>query len=173
MVVVRCSNKLSSDVTRFLELSDTPDTYEAQAGKYVVVNNTETGVEFVNISGLNLDFLDDQTVYTCSNIVEVNDLVHVNDPFTAVQADKSNLVELPILGAVVAKPTATSCIIQTLGYLDNFTGLNTGETYFLDSSGKITNVPTTTTGEALYPVGVAKSETRLELRIDSDYTIRS
>ena len=173
MPIVRCSNRLSADVSKFIKLSDTPSSYEGQAGKYPIVNDEEDGLEFVEISGLNLEFLDDQTVYDCSVIVEINDLVHVNDPFTAVLADKTNTTELPILGAVVAKPTTTSCIIQTLGYLDGFTGLTTGDTYYLGASGKITNTATTTTGEVLYPVGVAKSNTRLELRIDSDYIIRS
>ena len=40
------SGVLVSGVTNFLDLSDTPDTYTGNAGKSVVVNETETGLVF-------------------------------------------------------------------------------------------------------------------------------
>ena len=173
MPIVRKQNNLTAKVSKFTDLTDTPNSYSGQAGRYPQVNGDEDALEFVNISGLDLDFLDDQTVYSCNVAVEVNDFVYLINDSTAALADKTQSANLPIIGAVVSKPTTTSCTIQTLGYLDGFTGLVPGDTYFLDTAGDISNTPTTTTGEVLYVVGVAKSATRLELRISSDYIIRS
>jgi hypothetical protein len=168
-----CAKRVTADLTRFLQLVDTPDTYENQAGKFAVVNPTEDGIIFVDVAGLDLEFLDDQTIYTCPSTTDIRDAVHIPSAGTVVIADKTITSNLPIIGLVVAKPTATSCIIQTLGFLEGFTGLVPGDTYYLHTDGKITNTPTVTPGEALYVIGVAKSSSKLELRIGSDYIIRS
>jgi len=167
------SNVLTSSLTRFLQLRDTPNSYEGQDTKVVAVDEGTGKLIFIDVPGLNLDFLNDQTVYNAPSTSVVGDFVHNVTSDTVVLADKGNTVNLPILGLIVAKPTTTTCIVQTLGYLDGFAGLTPGETYYLGLAGKITITPTTTTGDALYPVGVAKSSTRLELRIDSDYIIRA
>lgn len=167
------SNVLTSRLIKFLQLKDTPDSYDGQANKFVAVDPTENELIFVDVAGLNLEFLNDQTVYSVDSSAEVGDFVHNTSATTVVLADKADTANLPILGVIVSKPTTTSCIIQTLGYLEGFTGLVPGEPYYLGTAGKITITPTTTTGEALYLVGVAKSSTRLELRIDSDYIIRA
>jgi len=169
----RCSKRVSANLTRFIQLADTPATYEGQAGKFAVVNPEEDGIIFVDISGLDLGFLDDKTVYSCPATTDVRDAVHIISDGVVTIAAKSDTANLPVIGMVVAKPTSTSCIIQTLGYLDGFTGLVEGETYYLGEDGKITNTATTTATEALYVIGVAKSNSRLELRIGSDYIIRS
>jgi hypothetical protein len=169
----RCSTRVSANLTRFIQLADTPSTYLGQAGKVVVVNNTEDGVIFIDVPGLNLGFLNDTTIYNCPSGTDIRDAVHIVSTGVVAIAAKSDAANLPVIGLVVAKPTTTSCIIQTLGYLDGFTGLSVGDTYYLAEDGKITNTPTTTTGEALYVIGVAKSSSRLELRIGSDHIIRS
>lgn len=37
--------------TKFIQLTDTPDSYEAQAGKIVAVKDDETGLEFIDAAG--------------------------------------------------------------------------------------------------------------------------
>jgi len=39
-----------SQVVSFIELTDTPETYEGNRGKVVVVNDTEDGIEFKDIT---------------------------------------------------------------------------------------------------------------------------
>ena len=169
----RCRKRSRADLTRFIDLYDTPETYTGQAGKFVQINATEDGVQFVDVSGLDIEFLDDQTVYTCPAAVDLRDAVHIVNPGVVTIADKNDPANLPVIGLVVAKPTTTSCIVRTIGFLEGFTGLAEGETYYLGADGKITNTATTTSGEALYVMGVAKSSSKLELRIGSDYIIRS
>lgn len=169
----RCVKRVSANLTRFIQLADTPASYEGEAGKFAVVNPGEDGITFISVGGLDLEFLNDQTVYDCPATTDLRDAVHIISTGVVTTASKSDTPNLPVIGMVVAKPTTTTCIIQTLGYLDGFTGLSEGETYYLDDDGKITNVPTTTATEALYVIGVAKSSSRLELRIGSDYIIRS
>jgi hypothetical protein len=169
----KCNKVLTSSLTRFLQLKDTPDSYEGQDAKFLAVDETTGTIVFIDVAGLNLGFLNDNTLYNVTSTAVVGDFVHNISSDTVVLADKGDLNNLPILGVIVAKPTTTTCIIQTLGYLDGFTGLVPGETYYLGLAGKITITPTSTAGQALYPVGVAKSSTRLELRIDSDYIVRA
>lgn len=169
----KCSRRVTANLNKFINLVDTPSVYQDQAGKYLVVNETEDGVKFVDVGSLNYDFLSDQTVYSCAASTDLRDAVYLVTDGVAATADKADAANLPVIGLVVAKPSTTSCIIQTLGYLDGFTGLDVGETYFLDADGKISNTPTTVAGEALYVIGVAKSSTRLELRIGSSYVIKA
>lgn len=68
----------SGGVDNFLDLTDTPSSYAGQAGKSVVVNNTEDGLQFVNLSGVSEQILhyynDDLTsqipseVFTTTNV---------------------------------------------------------------------------------------------------------
>lgn len=171
-VQTRCHRRLSGDVYKFIQLLDTPETLEAQAGKILRVNSQETGIEFLNIDGLELGFLNDKTVYQCTPDTDILDVVHISAPGTVTIATKESQNTLPLAGFVVSKPTTTQCIIQTIGYLDGFAGLIPGDTYFLGTDGKITNVATTVSGEALAVVGIAKSSVRLELRIGSNFIIR-
>ena len=50
----------STPVTTFLGLSDTPSTYVPSAGKVLVVNNTQNGVEFVDKSAITSGFSTDK-----------------------------------------------------------------------------------------------------------------
>lgn len=168
----RCIKRLSGSLYRFIQLVDTPEEYTNQAGKIVVVNDAEDGLAFLDFGNLDTSYLVDSTVYNCPNGLSVNQFITITSDTNVGIASKDDIASLPVVGVIIGKPTTTTCIIQTLGYVDGFTGLVPGDTYYLGNGGNITNSATIVSGEALYPVGVAKSTTKLELRIDSSYIVR-
>jgi hypothetical protein len=169
----RYSNVLTSRLTRFVQLNDVPQDYVGRAGQALVVNATEDGLEFNSAPTLNPSTLLDSTIYTVPAASAVGSLIHLTSATAAVLADNTILTTLPIVGVVASKPSTTTAIIQSIGFIDGLSGLVAGSSYYLSTAGSITNTPPTTPGTALYPVGVARSATRLELMINSDYIIRA
>lgn len=101
-----------------------------------------------------------QGTYTCLSGDAVGDWVYISAASTVAKADADDTAKLPVIGVIVSKPTATSCVVQTTGQV-TLSGLTEGSIYYLSgTAGAITATPVT---DHAVPVGVAKSTTVLVL----------
>ncbi len=83
----------------------------------------------------------------CLSSDSVGDLVCITGPILAglyqtTRVDVSTLSRMPAVGAIVAKTSATDCVIQFWGRIGGvWSGLTPGKTYFADLGGGITPIP--------------------------------
>lgn len=90
-------------------------------------------------------------------------------------ADPSDYDMLPAVGVVIDKLTATMCNVMWRGETpDIFTGLATGEIYFLGVDGMASSLPPDVVpgGMFVQVVGVATAPERMYIRIENTLTKR-
>ena len=82
----------------------------------------------------------------CPSYVAVGDAVYIVDVDAVDQASAASMDTAKMLGFVISKPTAISCVVQVAGNCEAFTGLAAGDIYYLsDTPGAISLSPGTTT----------------------------
>ena len=82
--------------------------------------------------------------------------------------------KLPVIGFVIAKPTATTATVQYYGEASVFAGLIPDETYCLSTTpGGITNAAPSLPGDAVQRLGFAKTASTLVLMVDRDFVVLS
>lgn len=112
----------------------------------------------------------------------VNDLVGISGPTVmgVYQVEKANvgaLAEMPAIGVIIDKPTATTCIVQLFGEVKGiYTSLVPGAVYFVGTNSKPSAVPPTPTlmkpRVYLQPIGVALDTNVLMLQPGPAMSIR-
>jgi len=95
----------------------------------------------------------------CNASVQVLDWVRLQSG-VIVRGQADNFTNSLVIGLVIAKPTATTCIVQTAGVTENiFVTLDLTKLYFLDPStaGAMTTTVPTGAGEIVLQLGRAVS----------------
>jgi len=90
------------------------------------------------------------------------------------KADPADFNKMPAVGVVISKSDSTHCLVQWLGETPNiFTGLASGEVYFVGADARIAEDPPVPTSVPLFTqfMGVATAPTRLYLR-PNDHMVR-
>lgn len=90
------------------------------------------------------------------------------------RADPANFTKMPAVGVIISKSIPTMCLVQWLGETPNiFTGLSSGEVYFVGEDARVAEVPPVPTTVPLFTqfMGVATAPTRLYLR-PNDHMVR-
>ena len=116
----------------------------------------------------------------CTVAEEIGHFVYViGDPVSGRdqirKSDPSNYDKMPAVGVLISKDTDTKCFVQWLGETPAiFTGLSTGEIYFLGADSNIAEVPPspTPTGTFVQPIGVAVAPDRVYVRPEANLTLR-
>ncbi len=90
----------------------------------------------------------------------VGDLMYVTGPGkTVAKSDITDFTKTPVVGCIVSKPTATSCIIQTAGLVSSvYTGLTAGKIYVVGTNSRpalALPVPAPSTSLFLQQIGIA------------------
>jgi len=91
------------------------------------------------------------------------------------KADPADYNKLPAVGVIISKSSDTRCLVQWLGETPNiFTGLSSGEIYFLGDDAKAADVPPPPVTIPLYAqiVAVATAPTRLYIKPSDHLTKR-
>ncbi len=91
------------------------------------------------------------------------------------KANPANYDKLPTVGVVISKSADDKCLVQWLGETPAlFTGLSTGEIYFLGADSKIAEVPPApvTVDMFVQPIGVAVAPDRVYIRPEANLTLR-
>ena len=91
------------------------------------------------------------------------------------KADPANYDRLPAVGVVIGKSTPTECLVQWIGETPNiFSGLASGEVYFLGDDSKPVDVPPVPVGVPMFAqsVAVATAPTRLYVKPSGNLTKR-
>lgn len=116
----------------------------------------------------------------CSVSEAVTDLVCIaGDPPNGydmvTKADPSNYDKLPAVGVIIEKTAADRCLVMWRGETPEiFTGLESGEIYFLGTDAKLADVPPVPITVPLFaqPVAVATAPTRAYIKPDNSLTKR-
>lgn len=113
-------------------------------------------------------------LYTCPGTVAVGDAVYSSGSGSCDKADADVPAQLPVIGFVISKPTATSAVVQYYGEASVFGGLVPDATYFLSTTpGQITTTAPSAPGSAVQRLGFAKTATTLVLMVDRDFVVLS
>ena len=134
-----------SCVCTFLSQSDTPDSYDGQAGKIVVVNGDEDGVEFQTNSYINLTDTTD-TTYTAKvgQVPAVNsgaNALELTDPQTLVNNTFIGLTDTPTVYTSKANyKLKVNNTPNAVEFVDD-TYLNLNDTSDTTYNGKVNYVP--------------------------------
>lgn len=115
----------------------------------------------------------------CTSSEAVGDFVCIaDDPPNGLdvvaKANPADFTKMPAVGVIVSKSSPTQCTVQWLGETPNiFTGLSSGEVYFVGVDARIAEVPPVPTTVPLFAqwMGVATAPTRLYLR-PNDHMVR-
>jgi len=92
------------------------------------------------------------------------------------KADPADFNRMPAVGVIISKSIPTMCLVQWFGETpDIFTGLSSGETYFLGSNSKIAEVPPVPTITKMFvqPIAVATAPTRVYVKAETNLTLRT
>jgi hypothetical protein len=116
----------------------------------------------------------------CTPAESVGDFVCiVDDPPNGYdlvgKADPEDFNRLPAVGAIINKSSPTRCLVQWLGETPNiFSGLSSGEVYFLGADAKPADVPPVPSGVPAFAqsVAVATAPTRLYIKPSDQLTKR-
>lgn len=111
-------------------------------------------------------FIDDNEVYACTSDVQVNDLVYFNSG-TLNRSTNDNINTTPPVAFVRSKPTATTCQIQRVGKRGGFSGLTTGQRYYLGLNGGIISTPPTNSGTVRVHAGIASSPNTISIEFNN------
>lgn len=110
--------------------------------------------------------------YTCPGTVQVQDAVKISAPGEVDQADASSSDR--VVGFVVSKPSALSCVVQFSGEVGGFAGaLVPNSRYYLSTvSGQVTpNLGTLIGGSWAHMIGVSKDINTLVTRFETPIQI--
>jgi hypothetical protein len=91
------------------------------------------------------------------------------------KADPTDFNKMPAVGVVIAKSAPTECLVQWMGETPNiFSGLASGEIYFLGADSKIAETPPepTTVKMFVQPVAVATAPTRAYIKAETNLVRR-
>jgi len=116
----------------------------------------------------------------CTASDSVGDFVCiVDDPPNGVdlvgKADPADFDKMPAVGVIISKPSDTDCLVQWIGETpDIFTGLSSGEIYFLGADSRIAEVPPVPTAIPLFvqTLAVATAPTRCYVKPENMLTRR-
>lgn len=105
----------------------------------------------------------------CDSSVAIGDVVRMSGT-TAVKALATSFIGSNAVGLVISKPSSTSCDIAVCGpiTLGALGPLDTSKSYFLSdsTSGAITDVPPTTSGNYVIRIGNAINSTTIALKFE-------
>lgn len=112
------------------------------------------------------------TAYNCPIGVVVGDAVYLSAADTVDKADADDASKQPLIGFVISKPTAVTCVVQYHGEMAGvLAGLTPGATYYLTATpGVISTVAPTVSGNIVQKVGFARNATTLVVFVDRDFT---
>ena len=80
-----------------------------------------------------------QDTFPCDVSAVTGDLVRASDTLAGgVDVAVDNLIQRPVIGLILSKPTTTTAEILLLGKASGFSGLTQGATVFLSSTGTAT-----------------------------------
>lgn len=98
--------------------------------------------------------------FSCTATEQVGDLVYVSDANSVEQADASDISSSDVIGHIVSKPTATTCLVSNSQGPVTSVGLNAGERVWLSDGtpGGVETDPPNSPSVAV-EVGVAISDT--------------
>lgn len=97
------------------------------------------------------------STYSCLAGLAVGDPVYISAADTVAKCDGTDGGKMPCIGIVAAKPTTTTCVVQSAGEFTT-TGLVAGSVYYVGAAG----LTTSTVGLAVVQqIGMAKSTTVL------------
>jgi hypothetical protein len=86
----------------FLGLTDTPSTYTGQTGKAIVVNGTETGLEFVTTSGFSDKKVKVSANDTTENYLENKVIAGTNVEVTVINEGGNEQLQITASGATIS-----------------------------------------------------------------------
>jgi hypothetical protein len=123
----------------------------------------------ITINSVGQPILISATSYSCPVSVAVNDAVYITIVDDTVdRANATSFATAPIVGFVISKPTATTCMVAYAGEVPGFVGLLAGEQYYLDIvNGAITLVVPSSPGNIVQRVGTARNSTTLVVGLDN------
>lgn len=149
----------STGIGSFKGLSDTPNSYAGQSGKFVKVASSEDSVEFstsVDTSNVLL------TNVSCDSSVFVGACAYMNASGVAFNADASAFSTSNFIGIVESKASNTLCDIRVQGVTGAlFSSLDPTKEYYLGTNGALVTTPPTATGSVLLRVGQPFSATEM------------
>lgn len=165
------ANIRATSVGTFKNLNDTPEVYTGQSGKYVKVNSSEDGLEFVSsTSGDTSNVL--LTNVPCSPSVFEGACVRMSGG-TALNASAASLATSNFIGICESKHTATLCNIRVLGTSEPvFNNLDESKEYFLSvTDGEMSESLPTGSGTVILRIGQPFSSSEM-LVLKGSRTVR-
>ena len=116
----------------------------------------------------------------CTAAESVGDFVCISDDppngyDLVVKADPADYDKMPAVGVIITKSAPTLCRVQWFGETPNiFTGLSSGEVYFLGADSKAADVPPVPLSFPFFQqsVAVATAPTRLYIEPNNNLTKR-
>jgi len=138
---------------------------DGQVLTYVAANSDWEPVT-PSSSGSDADF----GIYTCLSSAAVGQVVYLSAADTVGLANATDATKLAI-GVISSKNSSTQAVVQRDGECAVFSGLTTGDIYYLDTtSGGITAIAPSASGNIVQKIGTAKDPTTLEMDISGDFT---
>ncbi len=114
-----------------------------------------------------------ESIWSCTATEQVLDLVFESSSNTVSRSNATSLATMPVIGMIINKPTATTCIIATSGEIPGIGGLTPDRAYYADIvNGGITLSIPATSGAVVQSVGTSKSNNVLSLHLDT-YIVRA
>jgi len=122
-------NSSSSLVDTFVELTDTPNSYLGQENKYVRVNPTADGLEFIEGTGGGVASFTQLNDVPTSYVGQANKMVTVNDSETGL-----DFTDMPII------PTKTSDLTNDSNFIDDSSYIHTDNNYTTIEKTKLSTI---------------------------------
>lgn len=161
------SSGVSPGVSTFLELSDTPDTYNGQSGKVAVVKEDETGLDFEKISleleTNTLTFEGIRVILTAGETLSTGDLCYMNNLSKMYKADADNISTSFCFAIATDTIDADATgVFLLFGIIGGFSSLTIGTPIFLSSTpGQLTQIQPTGSNVVIQIIGIAISSTHI------------
>ena len=105
--------------------------------------------------------------WNCTVTEQVGDAVFESAANTARQANANSNATMPVIGIVIQKPTATTCIIARSGEVSAFAApLIVGQEYYASTTpGQITTTVPTASGHVVQYIGYARNTSTLVVQM--------
>jgi len=164
---------LMQDGTLYFNTTGTPPTSQrnillakvvASGGAVISEDNYSIGV----VRGIGQPSL---RAFTCTATEAVRDAVYVSAANTVAQAqsDDAAPAKARVVGIILAKESATSCIVGTDGaVIGGFMGLTVGSAYYLQTTAGALGTGKPTAPDPIVPVGIAVSTTAMLVKVFLD-----
>jgi hypothetical protein len=131
--------------------------------------NTTANPAFLSLDGADVV----AGTFSCAGTVSVGDVVYIsaNDTVDKALATFAS-GKYKAVGVVSSKPTATTCKVASVGEVP-IAGLTAGSIYYLSTTvaGAVTSTASSTSGDVVKNIGVAKDANTLVVQVTTDYTI--